>query len=129
MTPPVIQRWHEFIDGGHSLEALDALLADDAVFCSPAIFSPQEGKAKTMMYLAGAAKMFDGTDFHYEGEWYGERSAVLEFAATIDGMYVNGVDMIAWNDDELIVSFKVMIRPFKGLQFVMGKMAELLQPG
>ncbi|MCP9275857.1 nuclear transport factor 2 family protein [Mycolicibacterium arenosum] len=128
MTPPVIQRWYEFIEGGHSLDALDALLDDAAVFYSPAIFSPQEGKAKTAMYLTAAAKLFGGTDFRYEGEWYGDRSAVLEFAATVDGMYVNGVDMITWNDDERIVSFKVMIRPFKGLQSVMGKMAELLMP-
>jgi hypothetical protein len=62
------------------------------------------------------------------GQWFGEQSAVLEFAATVDGMYVNGIDMITWNDDDRIVSFKVMIRPFKGLQLVMGKMAELLQP-
>jgi hypothetical protein len=129
MTPAVIQRWHAFIDGGSAPQALDELLADECVFHSPALFSPQEGKAKSAMYLSAAAKMFSGTDFHYEGEWYGERSAVLEFAATIDGKYVNGVDMIVWNDDELITSFKVMIRPFKGLQLVMGKMAELLQPG
>lgn len=128
MTPPVIQRWHEFIEGGHSPEVLDALLDDDAVFHSPAIFSPQEGKAKTAMYLGAAAKLFAGTDFHYEAEWYTERSAVLEFAATVDGMYVNGIDMIVWNDAERIVSFKVMIRPFKGLQSVMAKMAELLAP-
>jgi hypothetical protein len=128
MTPAVIQRWHAFLDGGHAPEQLDALLAEECVFSSPAIFSPQEGKAKTVMYLSAAATMFDGTDFHYVGEWYGERSAVLEFEATIDGKYVNGVDMIVWNDDERIVSFKVMLRPFKGLQLVMGKMAELLQP-
>lgn len=129
MTPPVIQRWHAFLDGGHSPEALDELLADDVTFSSPAIFSPQEGRAKTAMYLGAAAKLFGGTDFHYEGKWYGERSAVLEFVATVDGMYVNGVDMITWNDDDRIVAFKVMIRPFKGLQTVMGKMAELLASG
>lgn len=128
MTPPVIERWHAFIDGGHSPELLDDLLDDDAVFHSPAIFSPQEGKAKTAMYLGAAAKLFGGTDFRYEGEWYGERSAVLEFAATVDGMYVNGIDMITWNDAERIVSFKVMLRPFKGLQHVMGRMADLLTP-
>lgn len=129
MTPPVIQRWHEFIEGGHSPELLDELLADDVAFSSPAVYSPQEGKAKTTMYLRAAAKLFGGTDFHYVGEWYGERSAVLEFVATVDGMYVNGIDMITWNDDEKIVAFKVMVRPFKGLQMVMGKMAELLASG
>lgn len=127
MTAPVIERWHAFLAGGHDPAALDALLADDVVFYSPAVFSPQEGRAKTAMYLSAAAKVFGGTDFHYVGEWFAEGSAVLEFAATIDGIYVNGVDMIEWNDDERIVSFKVMMRPFKGLQAIMPRMAELLQ--
>ena len=127
MTPPVIQRWIDLIHDNR-VDELDDLLADDAVFYSPALFSPQEGKAKTAMYLAAASKLFSDTDFQYVGQWFGEQSAILEFAATIDGMYVNGIDMIAWNDDERIVSFKVMMRPFKGLQLVMGKMAQLLNP-
>jgi hypothetical protein len=125
MTPPVIQRWIDIIDN-HRPDELDGLLAEDAVFHSPAVFTPQEGKAKTAMYLRAAEKMFAGTDFHYVGQWFSDRSAVLEFAATVDGMYVNGIDIIAWNDDEQIVSFKVMMRPFKGLQAIMPKMAELL---
>jgi hypothetical protein len=126
MTSSVIERWHQFIDDGHDPVVLDALLAADCVFYSPAVFTPQAGHAKAAMYLLAAAKLFGGTDFHYVEEWFGERSAVLEFAATIDGIYINGIDMIAWNDDEEIVSFKVMMRPFKGLQVIMPKMAELL---
>jgi hypothetical protein len=125
MTPPVIQRWIDIIDN-HRPDELDGLLAEDAVFYSPAVFTPQEGKAKTAMYLRAAEKMFSGTDFHYVGQWFGEQSAVLEFTATIDGMYVDGIDMITWNDDEQIVSFKVMMRPLKALQVIMPKMAELL---
>ncbi|BBZ11557.1 hypothetical protein MBRA_17520 [Mycobacterium branderi] len=70
--------------------------------------------------------MFGGTDFHYVEQWYKDRSAILEFAATIDGIYVNGIDMIHWNDDGKIVSFKVMLRPLKALQAIIPKMAELL---
>jgi hypothetical protein len=127
MTSSVIDRWHQFIGDGHDPAALEALLDEDAVFYSPAVFSPQEGRKKTAMYLMAAAKLFGSTDFHYVEEWVGDRSAVLEFAATIDGIYVNGIDMIAWNDEDRIVSFKVMMRPFKGLQVIMPKMAELLQ--
>ena len=126
MTPQVIQRWIDYI-GNHDPAVLDELLAQDAVFYSPAVFTPQEGRQKTTAYLTAAAKMFGGTDFHYVEEWVGDRSAVLEFAATVDGVYVNGVDLITWNDDGRIVSFKVMMRPFKGLQAIMPKMAELLQ--
>jgi site-specific recombinase len=125
MTPQVIQRWIDVIDN-HRPDELDALLADDAVFYSPAVFTPQEGKAKTAMYLRAAEKMFAGTDFHYVGQWFSDQSAVLEFVATVDGIYVNGIDMIAWNDDDKITSFKVMLRPFKGIQAIMPKMAELL---
>ena len=127
MASSVIERWHQFIGGGHDPAVLDALLADDAVFYSPAVFTPQEGREKAKAYLIAAAKMFGGTDFHYVEQWVGDSSAVLEFAATVDGVYVNGIDLITWNDDGRIVSFKVMMRPFKGLQAIMPKMAELLQ--
>jgi hypothetical protein len=125
MTPPVIARWIDIIENGRAAE-LQGLLAENAVFSSPAVFTPQEGRDTAMAYLAAAAKVFSGTDFHYVEKWYGNRSAVLEFAATVDGMYVNGIDMIHWNDDEKIVSVKVMVRPLKGLQALMPKMTELL---
>lgn len=128
MTPAVIERWIEFIDSHHhDPERLDAMLAEDVVFHSPALFTPQEGRATTAKYLNAAAQVLGGNDFRYVGQWFAEKSAVLEFVATVDGLYVNGIDMITWNDDELIDSFKVMIRPFKGLQALMPRMAELLQ--
>ena len=127
MTPPVIARWIDIIENGRIAE-LDNLLAEDAVFYSPAVFTPQEGRDTSVAYLTAATKVFGDTDFHYEEKWYGERSAILEFAATLDGKYVNGIDMIHWNDAEQIVSVKVMVRPLKGLQALMPKMAELLAP-
>jgi hypothetical protein len=126
VAPEAIQNWHRFIEGGHDPAALDALLDPDVVFYSPAVFTPQQGKQKAAMYLTAAATLFGDTDFHYLEEWFGDRSAVLEFAATVDGVYVNGIDMIAWNDDNRIVSFKVMMRPFKALGVIMPRMAELL---
>ena len=123
MTPPVITRWIAIIENGRT-DDLEALLADDAVFFSPAVFTPQEGRDKTAMYLKAAAKVFGNSDFHYVERWYEERSAILEFAATIDGIYVNGIDMIHWNDDEQIVSFKVMLRPLKALQTIIPAMAD-----
>ena len=127
MTPPVIARWIDIIETGRTSE-LESLLAADAVFSSPAVFTPQEGRDKTLAYLTAASKVFGDTDFHYVEKWFNERSAILEFAATIDGKYVNGIDMIHWNDAEQITSVKVMVRPLKGLQALMPKMAELLAP-
>ena len=125
MTPPVIQRWIDIIDNGRTDE-LDKILAEDAVFYSPAVFTPQEGRAKTLAYLTAAAKLFGDSDFRYVNQWYGQCSAVLEFVADIDGIHVNGVDVIHWNDDERITEFKVMLRPLKALQAVIPAMAELL---
>ena len=127
MTPPVIARWIDIIENGRTSD-LESLLAEDAVFYSPAVFTPQEGRDITLAYLTAAAKVFGDTDFHYVDKWYSEHSAILEFAATIDGKHVNGIDMIRWNDAEKIVSVKVMVRPLKGLQALMPKMAELLTP-
>lgn len=125
MTPPVIQRWIDIVDGDGE-GSIDDLLADDAVFYSPAVFTPQGGREKAAMYLYAASKLFGGTEFEYVGQWFGDTSAVLEFVAEIDGVHVNGVDMITWNEDGLITEFKVMLRPFKALQTVIPKMAELL---
>ena len=127
MTSSVIERWHQFIDGGHDPAVLDALLARRRGVLLTGGVHPAGGPPEDAAYLMAAAKMFGGTDFHYVEEWVGDRSAVLEFAATVDGVYVNGIDLITWNDDDRIVSFKVMMRPFKGLQAIMPKMAELLQ--
>lgn len=126
MTPPVITRWTSIIENGRTDE-LDALIAEDAVFFSPAVFTPQEGRQKTLMYLKAAVKVFGTNDFRYVEQWFKDQSAILEFAATIDGIYVNGIDMIHWNDQQQIVSFKVMLRPLKALQTIIPAMAELLQ--
>lgn len=135
-APPVIQRWLEFVDsglaaepGGRPAPGPEDMLAEDAVFHSPAVFAPQRGRALAAAYLRAAEQMFSGAGFHYVDMWFGERSAVLEFAAEVDGLSVEGVDMIRWGDDDKITSVKVMIRPFTALQLVIGKMAELLAGG
>lgn len=137
MTAAVIDRWLSVIEGGQTAKAerqrsenlaseLDDMLAPDAVFYSPAVFAPQHGRETTAAYLRAAEQMFSGTGFHYVEKWIGPNSAVLHFAAEVDGLSVEGIDMIHWNDEDLITSVKVMIRPFKALQGVIGRMAELL---
>ena len=125
MTTPVIERWLDVIENGQTAE-LDDMLAEDAVFYSPAVFTPQRGRAKAAAYLRAAEHMFAGTNFHYVNKWIDSHSAVLEFAADIDGISVEGVDILHWNDEGRLTSVKVMLRPFKGLQAVIAKMAELL---
>lgn len=125
MTPAVIQRWIDIVEGGGD-GAIEDLLADDAVFYSPAVFTPQRGRELAAKYLRAASKLFGGTDFEYVGQWFGDNSAVLEFVCDIDGTHVNGIDMITWNEDDLVTEVKVMLRPMRALQTVVPKMAELL---
>ena len=125
-APTAIQRWIDILDNGRTDE-LQALLAEDAVFYSPAVFTPQEGRAKTLAYLTAAAKLFGDSDFRYVRKWYGDHSAVLEFVAELDGIHINGVDVIGWNDEGEIIEFKVLLRPLKALERVIPAMAQLLQ--
>jgi SnoaL-like domain len=121
VTPPVILRWIDIIENART-DPLDDLLADDVVFYSPVVFTPLEGKAKTAASLRAAVELFAGTGIHYVEQWFADRSAVIEFAAEINGVQVNGVDIIHLNADAKIVSFMVMMRPLKALQ----EMARLL---
>ena len=119
--PPAVKAWHAVVESGDPA-LLDALLADDVVFRSPAVFAPQEGKDLTTLYLRGAMAVL-GPSLRYVGEWYGPSSAVLEFEAELDGLYVQGVDMMTWNESDRLVSFTVMVRPMRGLT----KLVELMQ--
>ena len=124
MTHP-IDAWHALLEARNP-RALATLLAEDAVFHSPVVHTPQRGRAIASQYL-GAALMILGNDsFRYVREIRGERDAVLEFELELDGVQVNGVDLIRWNDDGQITDFKVMIRPLKAIHLVQQKMAELL---
>lgn len=118
--------WHAYMVAP-SPAALDALIAEDCVFRSPAVHTPQVGKALTMKYLTAAAEVLGTRDFRYVGEWRAARSAVLEFDCTLEGgIAVNGIDIIGWNDAGLIVDFKVMIRPMKALNAVVPLMGAVL---
>jgi SnoaL-like domain len=122
--PPALRAWYDVVES-RDPALLDGLLADDVVFRSPAVFTPQEGKALTTAYLAGALIVL-GPTLRYLNEWHDHGSAVLEFEAELDGVYVQGVDLLRWNDDDKLTSFTVMVRPMRGLQKVVELMAREL---
>lgn len=126
MTPDTVARWHRLVNA-RDAAGLDALLAEDAVFHSPVVHTPQAGKAVTRGYLAAALAVFVNDSFRYRRELYGENDAVLEFEVELDGIAVNGVDMIRWNAEGRITEFKVMLRPLKAVTLVHEKMAAMLQ--
>ncbi len=122
----LIHKWHEVIESD-DLKMLDEIIADDAVFSSPVVFKPLEGKEMTMMYLHAAGQSFNMEKFKYIKEIHDGMNSVLEFETYIDDISVNGVDIIEWNEDDRICNFKVMIRPFKAVQKVQEKMIEALE--
>ena len=121
-----LHTWHE-VARTRNVAGLDALLADEVVFHSPVVHTPQVGKQLTRLYLAAAFQVFFNESFRYVREIAGPRDAALEFQVEIDGIAVNGIDLIKWNDADRIVEFKVMIRPLKAINLIHQKMASLLQ--
>jgi hypothetical protein len=123
-----VPAWHQVVRS-RDTKALQALLDDSVVFHSPVVHTPQVGKAIAVQYLAAAFRVFFNESFRYVREVAGEHDAMLEFQVEIDGIVVNGVDMIRWNDAGRIVDFKVMVRPLKAIELIHRKMAAMLQAG
>lgn len=117
--------WHELVRTRNPA-GLDALLAEDVVFYSPVVHTPQRGKTITAQYLGAAFHVFFDESFRYVREIADDHGAVLEFEVEIDGISVNGVDMLKWNEDGRIVEFKVMIRPLQAINLIHQKMAAML---
>jgi hypothetical protein len=119
-----LQRWHEVV-ASRDAGKLPGLIAEDAVFRSPAVHTPQEGRDLVTAYLSGAFAVL-GPELTYHEEWVGEADAVLRFTTVVDGLQVEGIDLIRWDEECRIVEFTVMLRPFTALQAVMAGMLEQL---
>jgi hypothetical protein len=125
MNPNPISKWHNIVRT-RDASGLDELLAEAVVFYSPVVHTPQIGKAITTRYLAAAVKVLGNESFRYIREIVGDTDAVLEFETEIEGILINGVDIMRWNDDGKIIEFKVMIRPLKAINLIHQKMSEML---
>jgi hypothetical protein len=126
MTEHPLETWHRLVRT-QDAAGLGALLADDAVFYSPVVHAPQAGRKLVARYLGAAFQVFFKPTFRYVREIVGASDAMLEFETDIDGVLVNGVDLIKWNDAGLIVEFKVMLRPLKAINLIQRRMAAMLQ--
>ena len=123
---PGLAAWHAYMAAGGDPETLRAMLADDAVFHSPVVHSPQAGRDKVFAYLHAASHVLGGDNFRYLREIADGNQACLEFATELEGIHINGVDIIRWNDAGKIQDFKVMVRPLKAINKVWEKMAAML---
>ncbi|MDJ0877929.1 MAG: nuclear transport factor 2 family protein [Halieaceae bacterium] len=120
-----LKRWHEVVKSKDP-NLLDDLLAEDCVFYSPIVHTPQEGRDLTKMYLASAMQVL-GEGFHYVREVVDGNQAVLEFMGENEGITINGVDIFTWNEEGKIDSFKVMVRPLKAVHLLHAQMQAMLE--
>ena len=126
MKSSTINEWHQIV-AEKNIVKLEKLLDENVVFHSPVVHTPQQGKKITLLYLKAAFEVFFDDSFSYIKEIEDDHSAVLEFTLEIDGIIVNGVDMIQWNKDGKITEFKVMLRPLKAVHLIHQKMGALLE--
>lgn len=126
--PSVLLAWHAVVataDPAERASLLADLLADDVVFRSPAVHAPQRGKPLATAYLQAAMAVL-GPVIHYERQLVGDDSAALEFVGVLDGRSVHGIDLIRWDDEDRVVDFTVLVRPLRGLEKLIEKMATQL---
>jgi len=126
MIENTMEAWHRVVKTKDEA-GLDEILADHVVFHSPVVHTPQEGKPITKLYLSAAMHVLNNDSFKYLREVVSGHHAVLEFMTEIDGIVLNGVDMITWGADGRITDFKVMIRPLKAINLIHRLMGEMLQ--
>ncbi len=122
-----LKKWHAVVAGGNDPQALAEILHEDAVFHSPVVHTPQRGRPIVTAYLTAAGQTLGNESFRYVREIVDGNTAVLEFVTEMDGIQINGIDMIAFDEDGLIVDFKVMVRPLKAINKVWEMMAALLE--
>ena len=123
---PNLQAWMDWMQGDHSQTGLAAQLHPDCVFLSPIVHTPQRGRDLTLAYLGAAGETLGNDSFHYTRIFDCGDRAVLEFETEMDGVFVNGIDMIEWDRDGRIIEFKVMVRPLKAIETVHGAMKAML---
>ena len=123
---PSLARWHAYMESGGDPALLSALIAETCVFHSPVVHTPQVGKSIVMAYLVAASHVLGNDSFHYVRELVDGDEMMLEFVTELDGVTVNGVDIIRFNEDGKISDFKVMVRPLKAINKVWEMMGNQL---
>ncbi|BES69060.1 nuclear transport factor 2 family protein [Marinobacter nanhaiticus D15-8W] len=126
MIQTTIKRWHQLVETKDA-QALDELLADNVIFHSPVVHTPQEGKAITKLYLTAALHTLNNEHFCYRREILDGNNAMLEFTTELDGVQLNGVDIIHCDGEGRIDDFKVMVRPLKAVNKIHEMMGAMLE--
>ena len=122
-----LANWHRVIENGSNPAELAAIIHKDAVFHSPVVHTPQQGRDLVVAYLAAAGQTLGNDSFTYVRELVDGENAMLEFETQMDGIHVNGADIIRFDANGMITDFKVMVRPLKAVNKVWEQMAAMLE--
>lgn len=122
-----LKNWHRVLEGGNQPEALAGIIREDAVFHSPVVHTPQQGRALVVAYLAAAGVVLNTDKFRYVREFSDGDNALLEFVTELDDIQINGVDIITFDEAGMIADFKVMVRPLKAINKVWEMMAAQIE--
>ena len=122
-----LARWHRVLEAGSRPDDLAAMIHDDAVFHSPVVHTPQIGKSLVVAYLAAAGQTLGNPSFRYVRKLVDGDNALLEFETEMEGIHVNGIDLITFDGEGMIKDFKVMVRPLKAVNKVWEMMAAQLE--
>ena len=125
MENPII-KWHEVVKN-RDYNLLESILADDIIFYSPVVYTPQKGKQLALQYLMAASEVFNSSSFKYDKEVIGRSNTSLEFSLTLDNTDINGIDLISWDESGKILEFKVFIRPLQGVNMIHKLMQGMLE--
>lgn len=112
-----IKKWHNVVKL-RDYDLLKSILADDIIFYSPIVYTPQKGMDIATKYLVAASEVFNTGNFSYDKEVIQGQQASLEFSLNINNTEINGIDLISWNNDGKINEFKVFIRPLQGINII-----------
>ena len=121
-----LAKWHRAVEGGNRPDELSAIIREDATFHSPVVHTPQQGRDLVVAYLSAAGQTLGNDSFHYVRELVDGENACLEFTTEMDGVHVNGIDLIRFDEEGMITDFKVMVRPLKAVNKVWEQMAAML---
>jgi hypothetical protein len=97
--------------------AVEATLAPDIHFRSPAVFKPYEGREAVGALLRLVGEVI-AAELEYVWQVREGDREVLCFRTLVDGREVEGVDLLRYDDRGLVAELVVMMRPLSGLTAV-----------
>jgi len=119
------QRWRDLF-AMENMPPVRDMLAEDIQMHSPAMHQVQRGPDLIADYITAAHEIFTRWDLDYVRAFQNGNEICMEFEGEIEGVTLNGVDIIRWNADDKIDDFKIMIRPASGLKKLGEVMVKIL---